>query len=138
MHGQWLPKGVQPYLNRLLEARFAAAAWEGRDGRFRKEDTWVRVTFRHQMSLGADFLDAMRLAKKEGVGEVAICAATTTFLTLISPNDAKTLVSYEKLISLAAELHGVLTHSGLVASRPYLRYRSKWHALCKRQGRARA
>jgi hypothetical protein len=106
--GLQAPIGVQSFLNDELEHRFEAAGWEGSAGRFRNGDSWLRVTFRHSMSLGADFIDALRLVRKEGVREAAIVAATADFLRLISPNDAGALTSYERLWSQAAELDGVI------------------------------
>src|SRR5437879_5100453 len=52
------PQGIQRFLNDLIDQTMAAADWEGEDGRFRKGDTWVRITFRHQMSLEGDILEA--------------------------------------------------------------------------------
>src|SRR5437660_11907974 len=61
------PKGIQPFLNGVIDRRFEENGWSGTSGRFRKKSTWVRVTFRHQMSIGSDFMDALRLHVKEGV-----------------------------------------------------------------------
>ena len=60
------------------------------------------------MSLGSDFLDALRVNRKEGVSHLLIAAASSDFLKLISPNDAGALVSFEKLWSQTAELKGVV------------------------------
>jgi hypothetical protein len=106
--GQQAPKGIQPFLNDVVDARFARAGWEGASGRFRKHTTWVRVTFRHSMSLGSDFIDALKVVRKEHVDQAAICAATFDFLRLISPNDAAALVSYERLWTQTSELRGVI------------------------------
>lgn len=105
--GRQAPKGVQSFINAALDVRFEEAGWEGTGGRYRFEDAWLRVTFRHSMSLGADFLDALRLTRKEGVAQVAIVAASADFLQLITPNDAAALVSFERLMSQAVELDGV-------------------------------
>lgn len=106
--GQQAPKGVQPFLNAALDHRFDVAGWEGAGGRYRLNDAWLRITFRHSMSLGSDFLDALRLVRKEGVRQVAIVAGTSEFLKLVTPNDAGALVSYERLWAQASELDGVL------------------------------
>lgn len=106
--GRSAPKGIQPELNKVIARRFEHAGWFGSDGRFAKDRTWVRVTFRHQMSLGSDILDAARLCAKEGYVQVAIIAAESTFLRTISPNDYGALVSFEKLRIAIAELQGVL------------------------------
>ena len=101
------PKGVQKFLNKAIEGRFSEAGWEGSDGRFRRDDTWIRVTFRHQMSLGSDFLDAFWLSKKEGVSQCLILAAPLEFLRIITPNDADALVSFEKVMQKVALLNGI-------------------------------
>jgi hypothetical protein len=105
--GRQAPKGIQPFLNDVLDRRFEDSGWEGVGGRYRIRDSWLRITFRHSMSLGADFLDALRLARKEGVRQAAIAAASEDFLRLISPNDAKALVSFERVWAQASELDGV-------------------------------
>lgn len=107
-HGVSAPKGIQPFLNEILEKRFNENGWMAVDGRFRKEDTWVRVTFRHQMSLGSDILESIKVFRKEQVKQVAIFAASQDFLRIISPNDANALVSFEKLSAEISDLQGVL------------------------------
>jgi len=102
------PKGIQSFLNRTIGERFEAAGWDSLDGRYLKNSTWVRVTFRHQMSLGSDILDAVRLHAKENLSQVAILAAESGFLRLVTPNDAAALVSFEKLRVAVAELEGVV------------------------------
>jgi hypothetical protein len=106
--GKRAQKGVQPSLNRVLTRRFEAAGWDAYDGRFMKEATWVRVTFRHQMSLGSDIIDAIRAHHRAGMELVTIMAASRAFLNLISPNDAAALTSYEKLKAEVDSLQGCL------------------------------
>lgn len=103
-----MPKGVQRYLNDVLEERFAEAGWDGKDGRFRKGQTWVRITFRHQMSLGSDFIDALRLSKQDGVKECILLACPNKFLEIITPSDAGSIVSYEKIAREVQRLSGSL------------------------------
>ena len=55
------PKGMQRYLNDIIVKRFTTNGWIGEAGYFFKGRTWVRITFRHQMSLGSDILDAMKV-----------------------------------------------------------------------------
>jgi hypothetical protein len=55
------------------------------------------VTFRHQMSLASDLLDALKVAAQEDAEQVAIMAASADALATISPNDQHALTSYEKL-----------------------------------------
>lgn len=101
------PKGMQSELNRVINERFTAGGWIGGEGRFGKERTWVRVTFRHQMSLGSDLIDAMKMCKKERYELAVILAADNKTLRLVSPNDAAALVSFEKLRIAVADLDGV-------------------------------
>ena len=101
------PKGVQKFLNQSIDSRFEEAGWDGSDGRFRRGSTWMRVTFRHQMSLGSDFLDALWLSRKEGVSQCLILAAPLEFLKIITPNDAGALTSYEKVMQKVALLNGI-------------------------------
>lgn len=106
--GRSAPKGMQMELNKVVSGRLGDAGWAGADGRYAKEQTWVRVTFRHQMSLGSDILDAARLCAREGYVQAAILAAESGFLRVISPNDHHALVSFEKLRIAVAELQDVL------------------------------
>ena len=102
------PQGIQRFLNDLIDETMEGAGWEGRDGRFRKDDTWVRITFRHQMSLEGDILEALRANKKEGAGQTAIIAASTDFLKLITPKDVHALCSFEKFRAKCLDLNGCL------------------------------
>jgi hypothetical protein len=60
------------------------------------------------MSLGSDLLEALRLVKREAVVEVAIFAASRRFLDVVTPNDANTVISFEKLTAACDELVGCL------------------------------
>jgi hypothetical protein len=106
--GSQAPKGVQSFLNDAVDSRFMEHGWAGGKGRYRKGASWLRVTFRHQMSLGSDIVDAIKMARKEGADTVAIAAASAPFLRVISPNDAGALVSHEKLTAQVAELAGAI------------------------------
>lgn len=106
--GKSAPKGMQRYLNEVLTERFAENGWDGDSGYFFKNKTWVRVTFRHQMSLGADILDALKVCKIEGMELAVILAANKSTLTVISPNDANALVSFEKIQSEVLSLNGAI------------------------------
>ena len=106
--GKSAPKGMQRYLNEVLTERFNEKGWDGDSGYFFKNKTWVRVTFRHQMSLGADILDALKVCKIEGMELAAILAANRNTLTVVSPNDAAALVSFEKLQNEVLSLNGAL------------------------------
>ena len=106
--GRSAPKGMQRYLNEVLNKRFQDNDWEGDSGYYFKESTWVRITFRHQMSLGSDFLDALKVCKKERMKLAIIMAANRQTLNLISPNDAAALVSFEKLQNEVLSLDGAM------------------------------
>ena len=102
------PKGMQRYLNEVIVKRFTSNGWIGDAGYFFKGKTWVRITFRHQMSLGSDILDAIKVCKKEGMEQAVILAANKKTLDLISPNDANAIVSFEKLEREIISLNGAL------------------------------
>ena len=106
--GRSAPKGMQRYLNDVIVKRFTSNGWIGEAGYFFKGKTWVRVTFRHQMSLGSDILDAIKVCKKEGMEQAVILAANKKTLDLISPNDANAIVSFEKLEREIINLNGAL------------------------------
>lgn len=106
--GRSAPKGMQRYLNDVIARRFTSNGWIGEAGYFFKKKTWIRVTFRHQMSLGSDILDAIKVCKKEGMIQAVIIAANKKTLDLISPNDAAAIVSFEKLEREILGLNGAL------------------------------
>lgn len=106
--GKSAPKGMQRYLNEVITNRFTSNGWIGDAGYFFKERTWIRVTFRHQMSLGSDILDAIKVCKIEGMEQATILAANRKTLDLISPNDAAAIVSFEKLEREILSLNGAL------------------------------
>lgn len=102
------PKGMQKTLNSVIDRKMRAAGWEGGSGCYIKGSTWVRVTFRHQMSIGTDFLDAIKVCKKEGIELAIIIAANLDTLRVITPNDAGAIVSFEKLRSQIIDLDGAI------------------------------
>ena len=106
--GKSAPKGMQRFLNEVLAQRFEEKGWEGDAGYFVKGKTWIRITFRHQMSIGSDFLDALKVCKKEGIELALILAANRNTLQLVSPNDANALVSFEKLMNEVMSLDGAM------------------------------
>ena len=106
--GQSAPKGMQRYLNSVITKRFTSKGWIGEAGYFFKDKTWIRITFRHQMSLGSDILDAMKVCKNEGMQQAVILAADRKTLDLISPNDAAAIVSFEKLEREIFSLNGAI------------------------------
>ena len=113
--GQRAPKGMQSTLNALLCECFVKNGWMGDAGYFVKGRTWLRVTFRHQMSLGSDIVDAIKVCKKEGIELAIIAAADNETLKIISPNDANVLVSFEKLQREVQSLDGALDIPLLIA-----------------------
>ena len=107
--GKKPPMGVQPFLNSVLDERFKEAGWVGGDGRYTKSDTWFRVTFRHQMSLGSDLIDGLLLAKKEGIKQIVVAAAAPDFAKIITPRDANSSVNFEKLDAYFARAKDLYT-----------------------------
>lgn len=93
--GARTPKGIQKYLNEVIARSMSENGWRGGEGRFFKDSEWVRVSFRHSMSLGSDLLDALRLFKTEEYERLTIIGASKSFLKLISPSDAGSLCSGE-------------------------------------------
>lgn len=106
--GRRAPKGMQKTLNNVIQQRLTSSGWEGDSGYFFKGRTWVRVTFRHQMSLGSDIIDALKVCRKEGMELAVILAAGAETLKVISPNDCNALVSFEKLRNEVFDLDGAL------------------------------
>jgi hypothetical protein len=93
--GASTPRGMQRHLNAAIQKRLFELDWEGADGRFHRGDEWLRVSFRHRMSLGSDLLDAARMHRVEGFSKITLVAAAASFLSTISPADAKALSSAE-------------------------------------------
>ena len=60
------------------------------------------------MSLGSDFINALKVCKKEGIELAVIIAANKETLKVISPNDAGAMISFEKLLSEMMTLDGVM------------------------------
>ena len=106
--GKRAPKGMQKTLNAVIDRKLTEAGWLGDSGYYVKGSTWARITFRHQMSIGSDFLDALKVCKKQGMELAVIIAANRETLDVITPNDAAALVSFEKLRSLALDLDGAM------------------------------
>lgn len=106
--GKRAAKGMQATLNKLLVERFERFDWYAEAGYFMKGSTWVRVTFRHQMSLGSDIVDAQKVCARSGINLAMILAADRSTLNVISPNDAAALVSFEKLQRAIIDLDGVI------------------------------
>jgi hypothetical protein len=88
--------GMQSYLTDAIDDGFESAGWVGEDGRYAKNKTWIRVSFRHSMSLGSDFLDAQRQLALEKYEHVAIVYAHQALLKRISPSDGGSLCSFER------------------------------------------
>lgn len=102
------PKDVHASLNSIIDAKFKDDEREGCNGYFRKGRTWVRVTFRHKMSLGSDIYSALKVCKKEGVEVAIIIVADKDALHLISPEDANSMMSFEDLQGEVQGLTGVI------------------------------
>lgn len=106
--GKRAAKGMQGTLNKILVTKFTNHDWDAEAGYFIKGNTWVRVTFRHQMSLGSDLIDAQKVCAKSGIKLAIILAADRQTLDLISPNDAGAIISFEKLQAAVLDLAGVI------------------------------
>lgn len=102
------PKGMQRQLNEVLVNRFKEKGWYSDSGYFVKNRTWIRITFRHQMSLGSDIIDALKVCKIEGMELAVILAADRETLNVISPNDAAAIISFEKLQNEILSLNGAM------------------------------
>jgi hypothetical protein len=87
------PRGMQKHVNAAIQKRLYELGWEGVDGRYHKGDEWLRVSFRHSMSLGSDLLDAARMHFVEGFKKITLIGASESFLATISPADCKALCS---------------------------------------------
>ena len=107
--GKRAAKGMQATLNKILIKKFSSRGWYAEAGYFIKESTWVRVTFRHQMSLGSDIVDAQKVCARSGIELAMILAADRETLKIISPNDAAALVSFEKVEREILDLNGVIS-----------------------------
>ncbi|MGI6033591.1 MAG: hypothetical protein ACOX69_09265 [Coriobacteriales bacterium] len=107
-NGKRAPKGMQATLNKLLVKKFKEKDWLADSGYFLKKDTWVRITFRHQMSLGSDFIDAQKVCALSNVKLAIILAADRQTLDIITPNDSAAIISFEKLQREVIGLNGVI------------------------------
>lgn len=110
------PVGVQKFLNTALDDRFQQAGWTAYASTFTDGPLWFRVTFRHQMSAGSNFLEALKAVKRHGFGVAVIAAATREFLEQISPADAPALTSFEKLRAELEDLRGVWSAPVVIAA----------------------
>lgn len=88
--------------------RFNSYGWDGEAGYFFKNKIWIRITFRHQMSLESDIVDVIKACKKEGMEVAIILAANRKTLDWISPNDVSAIVSFEKLQNEILNLDGAI------------------------------
>lgn len=105
-NGRKPPMGIQPFINSAIDERFLAAGWDGRDSKFRKGNTLVLISFRHQMSLGSDLYSAVWLSKKEEIEQVLLLAGTLEFLRIVTPQDASSLTSFERYCSAISQMTG--------------------------------
>lgn len=110
------PVGVQRYLNTILDRRFVEHGWTAYSSTYTRDRTWWRITFRHQMSVGSNFLEAMKAVARHDFRVAIVAAATREFLELISPADAPALSSFEKLQAELNDLDGVTSLPIVVAA----------------------
>jgi hypothetical protein len=105
--GQKPSSGMQAYLTDAIDEGVQSEGWSGGDGRYSKNQTWIRVSFRHSMSLGSDFLDAQRQLKLEKYEQVALIYAHQALLKRISPKDGGSLCSFERASLLIHDLEAM-------------------------------
>ena len=51
--------GKQSCVNKVLKEKFQNAGWDCGSSYFKKNGTWIRVSFRHYQTIGSDILEAM-------------------------------------------------------------------------------
>ena len=90
----------------VINERFVDAGWEGMNSKFRKNDTWVSISFRHQMSVGSDLYNALCLWRRGNIKQILLLAATLDFLRVISPLDATSLASFERFTTAMSQMTG--------------------------------
>jgi hypothetical protein len=100
------PMGIQQFLNDVIDERFLSSGWEGKNAKFRKNDTWVSISFRHQMSLGSDLYNALWLWKRGNVKQILLLAGTLDFLRIVTPLDATSLASFERFAAAMSQMTG--------------------------------
>lgn len=105
-NGKKAPMGIQQFINDEIDDRFLDAGWEGGDAKFRKSDTWVLISFRHQMSLGSDLYNALWLCKQGGIKQALLLAGTLDFLRVVTPLDATSLTSFERYAAAISQMNG--------------------------------
>lgn len=110
------PVGVQKYLNAVLDKRFQNAGWGVYASTYTTATDWWRFTFRHQMSAGSNFLDALKVVGRYDYRIAVITAPTREFLEVISPADAGSLTSFEKIQAELVDLKGIISAPVIVAS----------------------
>jgi len=100
------PMGIQQFLNDVIDERFLTAGWKGMNAKFRKNDTWVSISFRHQMSVGSDLYIALCLWRRGNIKQILLLAATLDFLRVITPLDATSLASFERFTTAMSQMSG--------------------------------
>ena len=106
--GGSVPKGMQSSINKVLDTKFENAGWSVKDGRYIKNGTYVRVTFRHAMSMGTDILDVLKACAKDNIHLAVILTCDLESLRKIAPSQASSMVSFEKLSHEVQDLDGVI------------------------------
>jgi len=110
------PVGIQKFLNSVIDRRFQKAGWNAYASTYSSNQLWFRVTFRHQMSAGSNFLEGLKAVGRYDFRVAVIAAATRDFLEIISPADAPALTSFEKVKAELNDLKGLITTPILVAA----------------------
>lgn len=112
-HGRSQSLGMQATLNKAIDGKFQEFQWDGENGRYQKDSTWVRLSFRHSMSQGTDFFDALRQMKIEDCNEVVLLYAHQKLLKTISPGDGGSLCSFERAMLLVNDFEVIAPNANL-------------------------
>ena len=100
--------GLQSDLNALITQKLIDAGWEGEEGRFFRDGSWIRISFRHYMSQGADLLEAYSVFKRENFKQIALIYGEDAFLKSVWPGGHSALCSYEKAVSMWSQYEEIL------------------------------
>ena len=114
-------KGRQATINLMLKGRFQSQGWEIEKNVFDdpendlKMDFWKRqvgidVAFNHRSFIGGDLLRLQAAAEVRNIIKVGIyICPTKEFAKYVSPNDASSMVSFERTIWYLKNFYPVLT-----------------------------
>lgn len=99
-HQKKTSKGMQSFLNACIEERLVSRGWVDNYGWFRHGNFVLRISFRHKMSMGSDFFDAVRLLNSEGVENVLLVYLAKDDYEVVNSDEQSTLCSFEQAVVL--------------------------------------